>query len=181
MVLLSAAGRIRVISLWDSCICVCTIMRYQNVNTLSGILKYWVYIGCHEERSSFVFRKRNILVLRRKVNWMMMATASTAYSGVTRRPALSARLCCHDASRLPPPHTRSLLTLPLSFHHSASFSVSRILHVTAHATENHPPPITQTCQEVSSCRKGHHFAERALTRDWPSQVSWGGAESPDYH
>lgn len=43
-----------------------------------------------------------------KAKWVTRTvTAFAAYSGVTRRPALSARLCCRYASRLPPPRAHA--------------------------------------------------------------------------
>lgn len=62
------------------------------------------------------------------------------YSGVTRRPAVSARLCCHSASRLPPSTPLSLAVLSILL---SEFPETWILSVTI--KENHPPPITQSC------------------------------------
>lgn len=69
-------------------------------------------------------KEKKIKQVTGKVHWMMMMMmAFTAYSGVTRRPALSARLRCHIASRLPATtHTGALLTLLRSFHHSRGSS-----------------------------------------------------------
>lgn len=92
-----------------------------------------------------------------------MAVAFTAYSGVTRRPALSARLCCHDASCLPPPRTLD----PSSPSHSPFATLSILLSFQDPLCRRREPPTSNHSDLPGglASHRGHHFADRALTRD----------------
>lgn len=110
---------------------------------------------------------------------MMMVMAFAAYSGVTRRPALSARLRCHSVSHLLPPHTLgSLLTLSLSFHHSqpppqfpGSFMSLLTLQRTAHLRSLSPARMVSSCTKVISLLTVRRPGLDLCRLFWPSAAA----------
>lgn len=125
------------------------------LNILLSILKYSYRQAKNRQAGDFIKQARG------KVKGLMMIVmAFTAYSGVTRRPALSARLCCHIASHLLPPHTldpfspfHSPFTSQLSPQFPGSFMSLLMLQRTTHL------------QSLSPARRSH-LAQRSSLR-WP--------------
>lgn len=99
--------------------------------------------------------------MRKEIKWLILAVmmAFPAYSGVTRRPVVSARLCCHNAFRLPPPHTLLIFPYPLFAPQHPPLPLSRILPVTAPLKR-----ATHLLSLISAWRP--HLTQRSPPR-WP--------------
>lgn len=130
------------------------------LNILLSILKYSYRQAKNRHTGDFIKQARG------KVKGLMMTVmAFTAYSGVTRRPALSARLCCHNASHLLPPHTLD----PFSPFHSPFTTLSLLLSfqdLLCHCSCYREPPTSNHSVLPGGLvlHKGHLFTNRALTR-----------------
>lgn len=136
------------------------------LNIRSSVLKYSYRQATNRHTGDSIKQVRGTVK-----GLMTMVMAVTAYSGVTRRPALSARLCCHNASHLLPPHTLD----PFSPFHSPFTTLSLFLSFQdplCHRSCCREPPTSNHSGLPGGLvlNRGRLYADRALTRTRPLQV-----------
>lgn len=84
------------------------------------------------------------------------------YSGVTRRPAVSVRLFCHNASRLPSANTLHLCSLSPFGGRSKTFPSYYLSLKMFHSL-----PLLPSCRKPCPNATGHNPAGLLLTPAWP--------------